>query len=91
MIVAINERQWQGLVRALALQSGLAALEARLGVPFTGDDGVRFRNRDAIYALIDAAIGALPHAELAAKLDKDHAPEARKQHLECNNRLKLYN
>jgi 2-methylfumaryl-CoA isomerase len=77
MIVAINERQWQGLVRALAFQSGLAALEAKLGVSFTGDDGLRFRNRDAIYALIEAAIGALPHAELAAKLDKDgvtHGP-----------------
>jgi 2-methylfumaryl-CoA isomerase len=77
MIVAINERQWQGLVRALGLQSGLAALEAALGVSFTGDDGVRFRNRDAIYRLIDVAISALPHAELAEKLDKDgvtHGP-----------------
>ena len=42
MIVAINERQWQGLVRALDLQAGLAALEARHGVSFTGDDGVRY-------------------------------------------------
>lgn len=70
MIVAINERQWQGLVRALALQTGLAALEASLGLSFTGDDSARFRNRDAIYALVEAAIGALPHAELATRLDQ---------------------
>ena len=56
MIVAINERQWQGLVRALDLGAGLAALEARHGVSFTGDDGVRYRHRDAIYALIEAAM-----------------------------------
>ena len=44
---------------------------------FTGDDGVRFKNRDAIYALIDTAIAALPQAELAARLDKQgvtHGP-----------------
>ncbi len=70
MIVAINERQWLGLVRALGLQDGLATIEARLGVSFTGDDGVRFKNRDAIYALIAATIAELSHAELAARLDK---------------------
>ncbi len=77
MIVAINERQWQGLVRALDLQAGLAALEARHGVSFTGDDGVRYRHRDAIYALIEAAIAPLSHAALAEKLDANgvtHGP-----------------
>jgi 2-methylfumaryl-CoA isomerase len=77
MIVAINERQWQGLVRALALQEGLAALEARLGVSFTGDDSVRFTHRDAIYALVEQAVAALAHAALAEKLDANgvtHGP-----------------
>ena len=77
MIVAINERQWQGLVRALELQPGLAALEARLGVSFTGDDSVRYTHRDAIYALIEAATSPLSHAALAEKLDANgvtHGP-----------------
>ena len=77
MIVAINERQWQGLVRALALEGGLAALEARLGVSFTGDDGVRFQSRDAIYALITEAVAALSHVALAETLDRNgvtHGP-----------------
>ena len=69
MIVAINERQWQGLVRALALEPGLAALEARLGAVFAGDDGLRFTHRDAIYPLVEAAVGALSHAQLGERLD----------------------
>ncbi len=77
MIVAINERQWQGLVRALALQEALAALEAKLGVSFTGDDSVRFTHRDAIYALVEQAVAALAHADLADKFDANgvtHGP-----------------
>lgn len=77
MIVAINERQWQGLVRALELGTALAALEARLGVSFTGDDSVRFTHRDAIYALIEQALAALAHADLAQRLDANgvtHGP-----------------
>jgi 2-methylfumaryl-CoA isomerase len=77
MIVAINERQWQGLVRALALQDGLAALEARLGVSFTGDDSVRFTHRDAIYALVEQAVAGLAHTSLAEKFDANgvtHGP-----------------
>lgn len=77
MIVAINERQWQGLVKALGLAEGLAALEARLGVTFANDDGTRFRNRMAIFALIEAEVAKYDHADLAALLDANgvvHGP-----------------
>ena len=76
MIVAINERQWQGLVRALDLQEGLAALEAQHGVSFTGDDGVRYRHRDAIYALIEQAIAPLSHAALSESSIRTASPMA---------------
>lgn len=69
MIVAINERQWQGLVRALDLGEALARVEAERGVKFAGDDGARFTNRDAIYALIEQAFATRDHADLAAALD----------------------
>lgn len=69
MIVAINERQWQGLVKALGLTEALAALEADLGVRFAGDDGARFINRAAIFALIEAEVAKYDHADLAALLD----------------------
>lgn len=77
MIVAINERQWQGLVKALGLAEGLAALEAQLGVTFANDDGTRFRNRMAIFALIEAEVAKYDHVDLAALLDANgvvHGP-----------------
>lgn len=77
MIVAINERQWQGLVKALGLAEGLAALEARLGVSFDNDDGVRFRNRAPIFALIEAEVAKYDHADLVTLLDANgvvHGP-----------------
>lgn len=69
MIVAINERQWQGLVKALGLAAGLAALEAVLGVTFAGDDGTRFTHRASIFTLIEAEVGKYDHADLVALLD----------------------
>lgn len=69
MIVAINERQWQGLVAAIDLAAELAALEAERGVSFARDDSVRFRNRDDIFALIEPRIAACDHAALVARLD----------------------
>lgn len=69
MLVAINERQWEGLVAALGLAERIAALESVLGVNFAGDDGLRFTHRASIFALIEQAIGALDHAEVAARLD----------------------
>lgn len=69
MIVAINERQWQGLVRALALEADVAQIEAARGVTLAGSDGNRFTNRDLVFAAIERAVGALTHAELAERLD----------------------
>lgn len=68
MIVAINERQWQGLVKALALESQIAGIETARGVRFAGDDSARFTHREAIFTLIEAAVGTLSHAALADRL-----------------------
>lgn len=69
MLVAINERQWAGLVAALDLGASIAALEAAIGVTFAGDDGLRFTHRAAIFAIIERAVAALDHDDLAARLD----------------------
>lgn len=79
MLVAINERQWAGLVRALDISSNIAALEAALGVIFAGDDGLRFTHRAAIFAIIERAIAALDHAALVAKLDAEGVVHGRYQ------------
>ena len=77
MIVAINERHWTGLVKALGLGDRLASLEAVLNVRFAGDDSMRFRHRAAIFALIEPVVAAHTHADLAALLDANavvHGP-----------------
>lgn len=68
MIVAINERQWYGLVAALEIGPDLAALEAEKDVNFSGDEGARYINREAIFAIIERAVGGLDFAVAADRL-----------------------
>lgn len=77
MLVAINERQWRGLVKALALESQIAGIEAAAGVSFAGDDGARFTHRAAIFIAIEQALSQLDHAEAVARFDANgvvHGP-----------------
>lgn len=79
MLVAINERQWAGLVQALDIGDAIAAIEGATGARFTGDDGARFTHRASIFAVIERAIGALDHAELTARLDANGVVHGRYQ------------
>ncbi|MDE2435092.1 MAG: CoA transferase, partial [Sphingomonadales bacterium] len=77
MVVAINERQWQGLVKALGIGDAIAAIEAERGVSFAGDDGARFAHRDAIFAVIEREVAGYDHTDLAALFDANgvvHGP-----------------
>jgi len=69
MIVVVTPRQWSKLVSALGLGEAISQLEARRGVDFATDDGLRFAHRDALFPLFEAAIAARDHAELAAAFD----------------------
>jgi 2-methylfumaryl-CoA isomerase len=51
MVVAISLRQWQTLVDATGIEPHLPAIEAALGVDL-GDEGDRFKARDAIAAFV---------------------------------------
>ena len=79
MLVAINERQWEGLVTALDIGGAIAAIEGATGVSFAGDDGMRFTHRASIFAVIERAIGALDHSEVAARLDAHSVVHGRYQ------------
>jgi 2-methylfumaryl-CoA isomerase len=79
MLVAINERQWAGLVAALGIGERIAALETALGLSFAGDDGLRFTHRAGIFAIIEQAIGALDHDKVAAQLDAQGVVHSRYQ------------
>jgi len=81
MLVAINERQWVGLVAALNIGSAIAAIEGATGVVFAGDDGARFTHRASIFAVIERATGALDHADLTARLDAHSVVHGRYQSL----------
>ncbi len=69
MVVVVTPRQWANLVAALDLAEAIATIEARRGVSFARDDGVRFTHRDALYPLFESAIAAREHADLAAAFD----------------------
>jgi 2-methylfumaryl-CoA isomerase len=70
MIVAITARQWSGLVAALDLAEPVAGLEARLGVSFERDEGLRFVHRDALFPLVEEAVGRRRLHELATPFDR---------------------
>lgn len=79
MLVAINERQWEGLVAALDIGGAIAAIEGATGVSFASDDGMRFTHRASIFAVIERAIGALDHADVAARMDAHSVVHGRYQ------------
>jgi 2-methylfumaryl-CoA isomerase len=72
MIVAINERQWNGLVKALSMADDVAAIELRHSANFTNNDGARYTHRAEIFALIERAIAAHDHAVVAGMLDAEN-------------------
>lgn len=69
MAVAITPRQWTGLLAALGLGPAVAQLEARLGVSFARDEGLRFVHREALFPLFEQAVGALQLDALRARFD----------------------
>mgnify|MGYP005836505965 CR=1 FL=1 len=69
MILAITPRQWAGLVEVLGLGPAVADLERRLGTSFARDEGERFRHRDALFPMVEAAVAARTLAELAPAFD----------------------
>jgi 2-methylfumaryl-CoA isomerase len=67
MVVAITPRQWTGLVRALGLESRIAALEAELGVDFGRDEGLRFEHRARLHPLFEEAFSRADSGTLQAE------------------------
>lgn len=69
MIVVVTHRQWANLLAALGIAADVAAIEAARGTSFAADDGARYRHRDALMPLVEQAVAARDHAELARALD----------------------
>lgn len=69
MLVAITRRQWAGLVGALNLQSSISQIEARLGLSFEHDEGLRFVHREALFPLFEQAMRALTLPQLRERFE----------------------
>ena len=69
MIVAITTRQWSGLVEALEIGAAIKDVETEMNVSFDRDEGMRFRHRDRLDALVAAAVAQRDLAPLAAAFD----------------------
>lgn len=69
MVVGLTSRQWRTLLQAMALESAVQALSARLGCDLD-QEGARFQARAEIAALVGPWIAARPLAEVAAAFDR---------------------
>lgn len=68
MVAVLTAKQWRALVDALDLAVPIAALEADTGVSFASSDHNRFVHRDALFAIVQGAAGALDYAAIADRL-----------------------
>jgi 2-methylfumaryl-CoA isomerase len=71
MVVAITPRQWRGVLKTLALEAPVAALEAELGVSFSGHEAVRYQHLDRLIPLFEAAFATRTEAELAPAFEAE--------------------
>ena len=70
MVAVLTPNQWNAMVSALDIAEPIAALEADTGVAFARSDHNRFVHREALFAIIQRAAGALDYSELADRLTK---------------------
>lgn len=68
MVAALTDKQWTGLIEAFDVAEPVSALEAKLGVRFADGDAPRFENREALFAIFQAAADRYDWADLEARL-----------------------
>jgi 2-methylfumaryl-CoA isomerase len=69
MLLCITPRQWSKALEALGIGAEVAAVEARLGVSFATDEGLRFTHREHLYPLFERAFAAKTATELTPAFD----------------------
>ena len=71
MVAAITRRQWRELLEVTGRSEAMTALEAELQTDF-GDEGERYRHRDAVLALLRPWFAERTLDEVASALDATH-------------------
>lgn len=69
IVMAISPRQWKGLVEVLSIAAEIAAIEAKEGVSFDYDEGVRYQHSDKLYPLVAQKIMGWNFDKLSEALD----------------------
>jgi 2-methylfumaryl-CoA isomerase len=70
MLMAMTPRQWKGMIQSLDLRGEVQRIEAERNVSFEFDEGVRFKHRDALFPLVEAAVGRRTLDSLASEFDR---------------------
>ncbi|MFZ4687993.1 MAG: CoA transferase [Polymorphobacter sp.] len=68
MIMAITPRQWRGLVTVLGIAAEIAGIEARHGVSFDSDEGLRYVHRAELFGLVENRVAHWQHDALVAAM-----------------------
>ncbi|WP_095012718.1 CoA transferase [Tsuneonella mangrovi] len=68
MVAVLTTKQWHAMVEAFDIAEPIAALERETGVEFPHSDHNRFVHRDALFAIVQGAAGALDYAAIAERL-----------------------
>jgi 2-methylfumaryl-CoA isomerase len=71
MVVAITPRQWRALVKTLALEAAIAALEAEIGVSFAPHEAVRYQHGARLYPIFEAAFATRTAEDLAPAFEAE--------------------
>lgn len=69
MLLCITPKQWSKALDTLGIAGQVAEVEARLGVSFARDEGLRFVHREHLYPLFERAFAAKTAAELTPAFD----------------------
>lgn len=70
MIVGLTPRQWKGIVRAMGIESDIAALQAQHGLDLSAE-GNRFLMREKIGSLVEPWFAANDYAEICRVFDEN--------------------
>ena len=69
IVMAITPRQWKALVSVLDIHAEIDAIEAKHGVTFDYDEGIRYKYADSLYPLMTREIAKWKADDLGQALD----------------------
>lgn len=69
MIVAITPRQWTGTLKALEIETEVAALEQKVSINFSRDEGARYSFREKLDPIVEKGFAAFSAQQLEKRFE----------------------